>query len=452
MKIWSGGRRRVIPRFIGLCLLLATALASACNQRPDAAGPSILVVTLDTTRRDHLGLYGYGRATSPNLDRFATEATVYTRAYSTSSWTLPAHASIFTGKLTAGHGARYDPNGPFRLTDGITGPEVWKELRARGLSAGEQTLAGRLSQAGWRTGGIVAGPWMKKLFGLGTGFADYDDDGIEELNGRLARQVTERAIAWIDRRGSERFFLFLNYYDPHAPYAPPAKFVRALDPTGDGAPPGDRERDVALYDAEIRSMDHELGRVLDHLRARELFRNMWIIVTADHGEFLGEHGKTDHGRGVFEEEIRIPLLVKKPGTRGGTRDDTLVQLTDILPMLLGSLGLEVPGGIHGEDPENARRPIVAEVHSRGSEQRWIRALIEDDFKLVATDKRSKLYDLGSDLGEQQNVMRSDRERGLAMRARLDAYLASIEGAGEAGPDVDIDESTRRALENLGYLE
>ena len=211
-------RALVLAAFVALfgCAEAAPPLAL------DASRPPIVLVTLDTTRADRLGCYGYMRRTSPRLDEFCAESTVYTRAYSTTSWTLPAHASLFTGAYTYSHGARYDSKGPLVLADVIDHRGAHR-YRARGLAAGAETLATRLGEAGYISAGFVAGPWMKRVFGLDLGFAHWDDDGIDHENGRRAEALTDAALSWLGSwlkksGGEQPLMLFLNYYDAHSPY------------------------------------------------------------------------------------------------------------------------------------------------------------------------------------------------------------------------------------------
>src|SRR5262249_54555367 len=161
------------------------------------------------------GMYGYPIPTSPNLDALAKDSLVYTNAYATSSWTMPTHASIFTGKLPTAHGANYDPNGPLNLGAAIG--KQYGNYRARPIAENETTLAQLLSEHGYATGGVIAGPWMEGLFRLGKGFEHYDGDGVDALNGRAAEDVTARAIEYVDGHARAPFFLFLNYYDAHSP-------------------------------------------------------------------------------------------------------------------------------------------------------------------------------------------------------------------------------------------
>lgn len=200
-------------RILFALLVPLLALAVAGCSGPD--GPSILLVTLDTTRADHLSGYGYPKPTSPRLDLLAEDGTRYTRAYAVTSWTLPSHASLFTGKFPSAHGAKYDANGNLKLSQGIGGP--WEAYRAQGLSYEETTLADILAQQGYATGAVVAGPWLKRTFGLSKGFEVYDDANFVDsadrgqLAGRPGEDVSRAAIEFIDDNAGDPFFLFLNY-------------------------------------------------------------------------------------------------------------------------------------------------------------------------------------------------------------------------------------------------
>ncbi len=463
MKVKSGHCCRPLRRTVA-ARALAAALAvvgffslDGCGGRP-IERPNIVLITLDTTRVDRLGSYGYHRHTSPNLDRLAGESVLYTRALATSSWTLPSHASLFTGKLTASHGARYDPEGPLRLRDAIDGPESWDRYRARGLARDEVTLATLLRQHGYATGAVVAGPWMKSVFGLGKGFDYYDDSQIDTVNGRVAARVTAGALKWVVRSREKSFFLFLNYFDPHAPYAAPAEFVAKFLP-GNPSFAGRRptaEEISALYDAEVRYMDHYIGRFLRKLREWNLYDRTWIIVTADHGELLGEHGKFGHGHYLFEEELHVPLFMKHPaGEAAAGTSDRQVQLTDVLPMICDRLGIETPRDIQGVWPSDASRPPVAETYpleAFSGDGDW-RALYDGDFKFLWNSRGShRLFDLAEDPKETADLAAKDSKRAETMLARLDEYLAGLPEPGPADAPGEVDQETQEALESLGYLD
>jgi hypothetical protein len=439
---------------------LLTCLGTSCGSGTPA--PNVLLVTLDTTRVDRLGCYGHERPTSPGLDRLAAESVLYTRAYATTSWTLPAHASIFTGKLPTSHGAQYDPAGELALTDAITGELGWQRLRARGVAADEQTMAMLLADAGYATAGVVAGPWLKDVFGLDRGFEHYDDAGIAHLNGRPARDVSDAALAWLERRpDGEPWFLFLNYFDAHGPYEPPPGFKDRFLPQGVASadlPP--LELLSLRYDEEIAAMDEQLERVLDALRASGEWENTLIIVTADHGELLGEDGLLGHGNSLSQAEIHIPLLVKLPGPAAPRRDDTLVQQTDLLPLVLQQAGVDTPAHVQGRLPEDRSQPVVAEVYplpamddpTRDWRQRghW-RVLLQGELKYCwGSLGRHRLMDLAQDPFERENLRDAQPDRATQMEQALLGYLQSLPEPGAASPPRELDEQTRRALESLGY--
>ena len=440
-------------------LVTAALLAPACGGAADSAParPNVLIITLDTTRADHLGCYGYERETSPNLDRLAAESTLYTHVVSTSSWTLPSHASLFTGKFTTSHGARYDPEGPLKLTSGIEGPEDWDHYRARGLATGEVTLAGVLSDAGWRTGAVVAGPWMKQVFGLGAGFEHYDDEQVHSVTGRLASEVTDAALSWLSRPDERPFFLFLNYYDPHSPFQAPPPYTFKFMPPQRHTQRGlaNSKNWVDLYDAEILYTDEHVGRLLDELRRTGDFEGTLIVVTADHGELFGEQGHWGHGEFLTQQELGVPMFIKQPG--GGAqpaRDDRPIQQVDVMPLVLERLGLPVPAGVQGS-AEGGEHPLISEVYPLPmfAETGDWRVLVEGSLKYVwSSQGNHALYDLATDPLELDNLAPARSEVVQAMDEQLDAYLAALPAPGESGPELEVDPEVSAALHNLGYMD
>ena len=258
----------------------ATALLLlACGRETP---PSVLLITIDTTRVDHLSTYGYPRETAPNLSKLARESVRYSRAWSVSPWTLPAHASLFTGLVPAAHGAHADIGAKTTLADAIDGPLAPMASVGR-LSDDTRTLAEILAEQGYRTAAFVGGPWLKRPFGLMQGFEVVDDD-VSDVAGRRADVLTDAALAWLD--GVDRHeptFLFINYYDPHWPYDPPPGFDDFPGARSDYQLPTNlgelvsgrmslsdpvREAVIARYDGEIRFTDHHLGILLESIKAR----------------------------------------------------------------------------------------------------------------------------------------------------------------------------------------
>lgn len=439
-------------RILAYILFLPVVLALGCGSGDKR--PNILLITLDTTRMDRLGAYGYAGHTSSNIDNLARESVVFTRAVSTSSWTLSAHASLFTGRFTASHGARYDPEGPMLLTNAIAGPEGWDRYRARGLGSGTVTLAEILSDAGYVTGAVVGGPWLKTVFGLNRGFESYDERNITTVNGRPATDVTDSALDWIRRNGEHPQFLFLNYFDPHGPYMPPEEFVGRHVMPEMLADPGLADLvDQRMYDAEIDYMDHHVGRLLDGLKEMGLYEKTWIIVTADHGELLGEHGKWGHGYYLTEQELRIPLIVKYPfGEEPPRRDSTRVSLVDLLPVVVTRLGLDLPGDIQGT--VDFRHPMVAEVYplpTPAGEGSW-RVLYEDPYKFLWNSLGThSLYDIERDPAEDVDLSARMSDRAARMSEDLTRYLESLPSPGTSDAEsVRVDVETQEQLRSLGY--
>jgi arylsulfatase A-like enzyme len=438
--------------------LLVASLLAGCGAG-DPPRPNILLITLDTVRADRLGCYGHRRETTPHLDRFAESSTRYTRAYAVSSWTLPTHASLFTGKLPTSHGAMYDVEGPLQFTQGIEGP--YDVIRARGLGEGEITLAMLLAEQGYITGGIVAGPWMMEVFGLSLGFDSWDDSGITDLNGRRAEEVTRSAVRWLDEEwlaedrldeeSDDPFFLFLNYYDPHFPYDPPAEYRTAF--TAAGIEPSllrPMERDNLLYDSELLYLDAQIGVLLATLEERGLRENTWILIASDHGELLGPK-EWGHGRFLTEEEIHIPLLIQAPGQEEGRVIDALIQQTDILPMILEHLQLPLPSGLQGSASVPVTHPIVAEVYPLpgASDAGDWRAILRGDRKFLWNSLgHHRLIDLA---GEREDVAVSHAEECERLDDFLTRYLASLPTPGAAGPAREIDPELMKLMSDLGYL-
>lgn len=445
-------RRQVL----GLGGAAGFAIAAGCRSwRARGDRPNLLLVTLDTTRADHLGCYGYARPTSPALDALAADGIVYTRAVAPGTWTLPSHASLFTGKCPTSHGARYDPSGSLVLASAIPNRPTLSEYRVRGVLPDETTLAGLLAAAGYRTGGVAGGPWLKKIFGLGTGFEWWDDDDIGSFNGRIAADLNARALPWLEQV-SEPFFLFLNYFDAHAPLTPPAayadKFLSApLVPGAKRSP----EQTLALYDAEIRYADDHLGEVVATLKRRGLYDDTWIIVTADHGELFGEHGVYGHGNVPYQEVLHVPFVSKPPRGDGGRGERSeRIQLTDVMTLVLDRLGLPRPDGIQGGIPPHLGRPVMAEsyvlaaLYPKGD---WL-VLIDGDWKLMWNSQgRSALYDLAADPREHTNLFAAQPERAAKLERIMNGHLASLPRSQGTAPTQQVDEATRKALESLGYL-
>lgn len=432
------------------------------------SAPAVVLVTLDTTRVDHLSCYGYPRETTPRLDALAERAVRFRRAWSTSSWTLPAHASLFTGLYPSRHGAHYASGGAAVLGDVLRFPGA-KLVRAGMLRDEVTTLAEMLFADGFQTGAFVAGPWLHRDFGLLQGFGQMDDR-VTTFGGRPAAEITAAATEWLEGVAADRpYLLFANYFDPHAPYersdARP-EWPRAADDLDldydavmSGTPLDADQRAVLRdrYDAEIRAMDTALGRLLDAVAARPNGWRTIVIVTADHGEALGDGGRIGHGFWLSEELTRVPMIVRLPGDReGGTWREEPVQLVDVLPWVARQIGLEVPEGVEGV-PLGDREAVFSELYREPSTiarfgprfDRDLRVAIEWPYKLLRTDAGDETLtrlETGS-LGEVEVSAAAPRS---ALRTALDAHVAASPMAPVVSPEADPE--VLESLRALGYIE
>jgi arylsulfatase A-like enzyme/Tfp pilus assembly protein PilF len=432
----------------GICVLLAllaavagvaTAPAASTPAAPDSR-PGLLLITLDTTRADHLGCYGDREAATPRLDRLAAEGAVAENAIATVPLTLPSHASILTSLYPPRHGVR--DNGDFRL------PER------------ETTLAEFLKARGYRTAAVVASAVLSATQGLDQGFDIYDEPrakaGWAAVGGagvlyeprveRSATEVTDAALAAIDRIGRGPFFLWVHYFDPHVEYVPPSPW---------------RERFAARpYDGEIAYMDAEIGRLLDALDRRGRLSRAVVAVIGDHGEGLGGHGERTHGLLLYRETLRVPLIVRYPGSvRSGARLGGAVSGVDLAPTLLDLMGLPGMPGVQGKSfaaalrggPEGDRGPVYSESLYGERSYGWaaLYALTGRDRKFVEAPE-PEIYDLAADPAESRNLAGADPAELDAWRNRLAAIRSSM-GASDTTAAREATAEERARLGSLGYV-
>lgn len=445
----------------GLVLLgpAVRALAAAGHdETASSAGfperPSLIVYLIDTLRADRMGASRAKQPLTPNIDAFARGATVFENAVAQAPWTRPSVTSIFTGLGPLAHGVQ--------KTDHSLPPEA-------------VTLAELLHAAGYGTAAFSTNWNVHKKTGLNQGFElfDFSDRAPSD-------QVNERVFRWLGTRPQPPFFLYVHTLDPHAPYAPPPEYRKRFAP--DARPDAgnnfdveqiyrkrglERRRRIAelppLYDAEVAFNDHSFGGFLDALRRRGLYENSLIVLVSDHGEEFDEHREFGHAINLFDETLRVPLIVKWPGQHKGERVRSLAQHVDLLPTLLRAAGLQVPGGLPGMDlalvadagevPEAlSGRAAISHLSYRGRE--GISA-VHAGWKLIhpLTRELSEtplLYRLSSDRAERNN-----RVRDFPVRAGwLESLIRLEQARGRSGLQTqrhEMDEETRKGLEALGYL-
>lgn len=418
------------PRFRSLAaLLLGLPLLQGCAE---ARQPNLLLITLDTVRADHFSSYGYDRPTTPNLDAFADRASRYETCFSTAPWTVPSHASLFTGLHPFEHGAHsFEPRDRKR---GNVSP----------LDDSHETLAEVLRKEGYDTAGIVANQaYLKPRLNLHQGFDHWD------VKRARAKGINRRVFRWLAERDDRPFFLFVNYLDAHYPYnAAPVAGERVYEEDerpavtlerlvervmADGEAPGELGALVIeQYDRAIRNLDAQLGRLLRHLEKLGLYDDTLILITSDHGEYFGEHGLVQHSKDVYQPALRVPLIVKWPGQTRGDVVATPISLVDLPRMILSGLSPAL-GERYAEHfrYEPGNHPILAEnYYSRardlfhpvyGDRFRRVRtALFDDTHKFIhSSDGKHELYDLESDRDERRNLAAElpDRTREMSEALR-----------------------------------
>jgi choline-sulfatase len=406
----------VVGMAAGTLLLLRRSAPST----PSAPSASVLLVTFDTLRADRAGAYGGPPGLTPHLDRLAAQGAVFAEAVSSAPLTLPSHATILSGLEPPRHGVR--DNGTY----------VFPEDRP--------TLATLLRDKGYATGAFVAAYVLDRRFGLARGFSTYDDVVERRESGpsvleseRPCDAVAAAAQAWIAQQ-SGPFFAWVHFYDPHAPYAPPA----AERDRWPGRP----------YEAEVAHADACFGGLWDAARARAGER-LVVAALSDHGEGLGDHGEKTHGFFVYQTTLRIPLLIAGPGITPGPRRDGIARTADVAPTLLTLLGLDVPAGLDGRDalaPGPSRESYAETHYPRSLGWAPLHSYRVGDLKYIDAP-RPELYDLSHDPGEQRDLAASRP----ADVSRLRETLARVRRDERGLPRTAADPEVAERLQALGYV-
>jgi choline-sulfatase len=402
----------------------------------DAKKLNLLVITLDTTRADRIGAYGYQDIETPTIDRLARDGVLFEQTETAAPLTLPAHCTIFTGRFPPEHGVR--DNGGFFL------------------SPQQLTLASFLKQRGFRTGAVVAAYVLDRKWGLAQGFETYVDDfelsgrggfGLGDIQ-RPANDVVDKALPWLEKVKGQRFFGWLHFYDPHQPYDAPEPFKSryANHP----------------YNAEIAFMDSQIARVIDFLERNGLLDRTVIAVIGDHGESLNQHGEGSHGFFIYEATTRVPFVIRAPFARvAGRRVADPVRSVDLVPTVLDLMGIAPPKGIAGVslaplmtgdrktlDLEGYAEALYPLHHFGWSDLRAWRA---GRYKVIDAP-RPELYDLDRDPQEEKNLYADRRTLADGMISRLREHEKDTPGnEGASKPAVEVDPEARARLAALGYV-
>jgi arylsulfatase A-like enzyme len=444
---------------------------SAGLPAPPEGAPNVLLIVLDTVRAQSLGLYGYKRPTTPRLERLAANGVVFQRAISTASWTLPSHATMFTGRYLHELSTTYE----------------------RALDATYPTLAEAFRDSGYATAGFVANvSYCARHFGLARGFTHYEDFPISAgqvvLSGTLTRKladwyavrrltrfydywnrqpaelINEHFLDWLSRRAGRPFFAFLNYFDAHTPYLPPRPFETMFGPRRlhdyqrhvrqrqfdcdwldrHKLSPAERQSENDAYDGAIAYMDQQLGLLLAELEKRGELNNTLVVITADHGEHFGEHGLYFHGNSLYLPLLHVPLVVLFPGKLpAGVRVDRAISLRDLAATVVDVAGLHTevsfPGNSlarlwNGPSPtvSGLVEPLLSEHEGGWLRELWypsahgsMRSLLRGRFHYINyADGTEELYDFESDPRESSDLVkaRKGRQHVVQFRAELRAML------------------------------
>jgi arylsulfatase A-like enzyme len=429
-----------------------------------ARDANVLLIVSDATRADHLHCNGYGKETTSNLDGLAKEGILFRHAIAQGSHTIVATPSIICSIYPSQHG----------LT-------TYSDV----LSDSVRTLAEILRDAGYTTFGVSTNPHLTKQTGFAQGFETYDSDR-SWLN-TDASKVVDRFLSWLEENSEKRFFAFLFFIDPHSPYEPPAEFLEKFG--GDPGflvkdwnldslriyPPEGRRQIIARYDGEIAFFDHELGRLLSGLVRKGVFEKTLIVYTSDHGEAFWEHGRVGHGDSLYEELLRIPLLMKLPSLftfprlaapTGATIEEPVAQV-DVMPTVLQFFGVDIPAqaqGIsllpclyRGECPEE--RTIFSEEILLQLGPYNMRSVRDGRWKFVLDQDmrggvvRRELYDLESDPKEEVNLISRKTEVAKELERELVVFMGRMERMRiVSGKHINPTESMLESLKALGYIE
>ncbi len=418
----------VISALIIVAIVVLTVFRSNGN-RLSAEPDNIILISIDTIRADHLSCYGYRHKTTPNIDAFADGAVLFENCFSNVPMTLPSHASMMTGVIPPTHGVH---DNLMVLSDSaVTLPEI-------------------LQTEGYTTYGIISAEVLNQKYGINQGFDVYDDkfdNEIEEavtVAERTGDETVTHALKWLDENYAKKKFMFVHFFDPHSYYRPP--------------PPYDKLFRYA-YDGEIAFADHCVGQLIDKLKSLGQYDNSLIIITGDHAELLGEHDEIGHSYFIYQNVLRVPLIVKPAGHSKPARITDNTSLTDIMPTVLGQIGIEIPVSVQGIDLSDY---FVLKKHTISDRfifnesltatkygGNGLLGIINDQWHYIQTT-RPELYNRIEDPRQVNDLISQKPKLARILRDQLSQVLDSASRNSQAAATISSDESIK-ALESLGYV-
>lgn len=414
-----------------ILVLLAIVFFGCIPDSPKQKIKHVLLISMDTTRADHLSCYGFNKQTTPHIDAFAEEATRFTSTFATAPLTMPSHSSMLTGTIPPYHGVHTNYNYT--------------------LGQSNVTLAEILKENGFKTSAIVSTFVLDSKFGLDQGFDQYNDTfettlnsiGINERGGGEASRL---AMEWMETVRDEKFFLFLHYYDPHLKYEPPEPFASRFhdDP----------------YSGEIAYTDYSIGKVLKHLKTLGIYDSTLIIITGDHGEMLNEHNEQTHGYYIYDSAIHVPLMIRLPAQKSGRKVEDITSLVDIVPTVCSLLGIPALPQHKGMDLS----PYLLQNGFSGPERyAYSESMTPAEFGANALlgitgrewryleTTRPELYHRIKDPGEINNQISKAPEKALFLEQTLKQIVTDQLRESSDESRTDLDEASLQRLESLGYL-
>ncbi len=440
-------------------------IATACTQpgeRPPLpkTAPNVILLTVDTLRADHLGSYGYSRKTAPFFDSLAEQGVLFERAYSTSSWTVPAVVSLVTGRSPSVHGIIFGAARDNRI------------IEQQPIPMTLPTLPEMLHDLGYTTFGLTSNGHLLAPLGFARGFDQYECLGFAD-----AVELEVVFEQWFEKiNNSEPYFLWLHFLDPHAPYRVQEPYFTEIwgkkkrhnALLGESAARNydvlnlDRQSDEvafiqALYDSEIRRVDEIARTVLSRLTGQ---RNTLTIFSSDHGEEFLDHGRFGHGRTLYEESVRVPLVVVLPdGRHAGRRIQTPVSLLDVIPSMADVLGVHWGTVVDGQSwmPLLSNGPVATnrDLFLSLSRGRELRAVVSDSWKFVYDlndPKMNELFELDTDPHELTNRQDDDSTRAKETRSRIVDHIVAASSEHHRGGSIEMSKEHTEQLRALGYLD
>lgn len=444
-----------------LAFTAITVFATGCSSRESSthSGNNLIVISVDTLRADMLSCYGYDRPTSPTIDGVAQEGVLFEDVSATAPWTLPSHASIFTGLYPNRHGVK---------------------SRSQSLPEDVETLAEIFAEHGFATSAIVNFPYLGERYGLHRGFDHFE---YMEPTARLPQpsRIRHHAEEWLAQNSLEPFFLFVHFFDAHSSYTSRRRweelFVRPSESVADGTSEqliqiraanislsdSDVSHLIDLYVSGIYQVDNQISKFLKFLDSKQLGDNTVIVITSDHGEEFFEHGSVLHGRTQFKEVLSVPLIIRGPGIPRGRRISDPVSLVDIAPTLVSLFGLSTDVSFDGLDLGHFFEEKAAEkqpdrflfgeaaAHKLGRDD-ITRSVRYGRHKLIFNEEtlEAHLYDLKADPLETIDISQSSPAVFELLMKRLENFMKLERIEGEGLPPLSLEEA--ELLREMGYLE